>query len=566
MEKSKETYKLPEGWEIVKIEDISVPSSKTNKNQSDITGDFYYIDVNSIDNKLFSIVNPQKYNWNTAPSRAQQIIRTNNILFATVRPYLRNIALVSEKYNQHVCSSAFCVIHPIIVNAKYVFYYVLSNQFIQSVNKLAKGTSYPAVTNRIVWNQTIPLAPLLEQHRIVSKIESLFSELDQAEKGLKIAQQQLEVYRQALLKNAFEGKMTINWRSNNTHYDANLELSNIKISRKNKYTELLNEGKVKNPKPDFNFKYKKDDVIPTWSIAKLDNLIGINARIGWRGLTKKEYTKEGALFLSVHALNYGKNVVFDEANHISIDRYNESPEIKLEIDDILLCKDGAGIGKVGIIKQLPDIATVNSSLLVIKAKEVFNPDFLYYFFYGPSMQRLVNEKISGSAIPHLFQKDIKEFNLKVPPIKEQDQIVKLLESRFTLIENLEKSIKKSLKDITLFKQSVLKKAFEGKLIAQDSTDEPANLLLQKIRIEKSKYLIAQKELDKLKPKKKRQMDEKKTVLEILKESKEPISTQELWTNSIHEGDIESFYKEIKEIFDQLDEIKESTESLLSLKK
>jgi type I restriction enzyme S subunit len=59
------------------------------------------------------------------------------------------------------------------------------------------------------------------------------------------------------------------------------------------------------------------------------------------------------------------------------------------------------------------------------------------------------------------------------------------------------------------------------------------------------------------------LDEKKTVLEILNELKKTISTQELWTNSIHEGDIESFYSEIKEIFDQLDEIKESTESLLS---
>ncbi len=58
MKKGKETYKLPKGWKIVKIEDITVPSTKTNKNQSDITGDFYYIDVNSIDNKLFSIVNP----------------------------------------------------------------------------------------------------------------------------------------------------------------------------------------------------------------------------------------------------------------------------------------------------------------------------------------------------------------------------------------------------------------------------------------------------------------------------------------------------------------------------
>jgi len=87
MAKGKETYKLLERWTKARIEYISVPSKRTNKNKADITGDFYYIDVNSIDNKSYKIVNPQKYNWNTAPSRAQQIIRTNDILFYSIAFY-----------------------------------------------------------------------------------------------------------------------------------------------------------------------------------------------------------------------------------------------------------------------------------------------------------------------------------------------------------------------------------------------------------------------------------------------------------------------------------------------
>lgn len=565
MAKGKETYKLPEGWIEVKLDDISKQITDGSHNPpKGVEDGIPMLSAKNIENNNITFEDVRYISKDDFVYENQRTKIEKGDVLLTIVATIGRTAIVSENV-KFTLQRSVAVIKPLI-HSKYLMYCFQSPLFQKQLSENAKGTAQKGVYLKTLRSLNVPISPVQEQIRIVSKIESLFSVLDQAKKGLQKAQQQLEVYRQALLKSAFEGKLTVNWRSDNNQYDANLELTNIKLSRKNKHTEILNEGRIKKPKPDFNFKYKKDNIIPTWSIAKLDNLIGINARIGWRGLTKKEYTKEGALFLSVHALNYGKNVVFDEANHISIDRYNESPEIKLEIDDILLCKDGAGIGKVGIIKQLPDIATVNSSLLVIKAKEVFNPDFLYYFFYGPSMQRLVNEKISGSAIPHLFQKDIKEFNLKVPPIKEQDQIVRLLESRFTLIVNLEKSIKKSLKDITLFKQSVLKKAFEGKLIAQDSTVEPANLLLEKIRIEKSEYLKAQKELDKLKPKKKRKMDKKKTVLEILKESKEPISTQELWTNSIHEGDIESFYGEIKEIFDQLDEIKESTESLLSLKK
>ena len=131
---------------------------------------------------------------------------------------------------------------------------------------------------------------------------------------------------------------------------------------------------------------------------------------------------------------------------------------------------------------------------------------------------------------------------------------------------MENSISYTLHDVTTLRHSILKKAFEGSLINQDSNDEPANKLLHKIKMEKEAYLKSLKEFETLNPKTNRKMEIKKTLLEILKESKEPISTQELWANSIHEGDIESFYSEIKEIYSKLNEVKVETESLLSLKK
>ena len=104
-----------------------------------------------------------------------------------------------------------------------------------------------------------------------------------------------------------------------------------------------------------------------WQTKRLGELAELRGRIGWRGLTAKEYTKEGPLFLSVHSLNYGDYVDFRDAFHISEDRFIESPEIMLQPDDVLICKDGAGIGKLGIVGELPDRATINSSLLQPKA-------------------------------------------------------------------------------------------------------------------------------------------------------------------------------------------------------
>jgi type I restriction enzyme S subunit len=567
MEKGKQIIKLPKGWLTVKLEDISKQITDGSHNPpKSVDSGIPMLSARNIKNSniIFDKVRyiaQEEFEYENRRTKIEQ----GDVLLTIVATIGRTAVVPKNIKSAFTLQRSVAAIKPLI-NSDFLMYCFQSPLFQKQLIKNAKGTAQKGVYLKTLRSLEIPLAPLKEQQRIVSKIESLFSEFDHAINGLKKAKQQLQIYRHALLKYAFEGKLTEDWRNDNQGLDANSELLSIKKLRKNKYNEVLNEGLVKKPKVNFNFVFKFNKDIPSWADANLDNLIGINARIGWRGLTKKEYTQEGALFLSVHSLNYGKNVVFKDVNHITIERYEESPEIKLRIDDILLCKDGAGIGKVGIIKNLPSIATVNSSLLVINSKEVFNPDFLYYFFLGPTMQKLVNEKISGSAIPHLFQKDIKKFNLKVPPKQEQNQIVEILESRFTIIENLEKSINNSLSDSIVLRHSILKKAFDGNLINQDSSDESARELLLRIKQEKEEYLKTQKELDKLKSKKKRKMETKKTVLEILKEAKVPISTQELWANSVHEGDIESFYSEIKEIHSRLTEIKEDNESLLSLKK
>ena len=124
---------------------------------------------------------------------------------------------------------------------------------------------------------------------------------------------------------------------------------------------------------------------------KLGEVAYLAGRIGWKGLTAKEYTKEGPLFLSVHSLNYGDYVDFSNAFHISQARYYESPQIMLEQNDILICKDGAGIGKLGIVGELPDPSTINSSLLLIRASNQVLPKYLYYTLTSPFFQNIVRD-------------------------------------------------------------------------------------------------------------------------------------------------------------------------------
>src|SRR5207249_8155990 len=119
-------------------------------------------------------VEPKNYSGADAPSRARQLVQAHDILFSTVRTYLRNIALVPEGYDGQIASTGFAVLRADEIQYKYLFYYCLTERFLTPLNELRRGTSYPAVRDGDVREQPIPLAPLPEQHRIVAEIEKQF--------------------------------------------------------------------------------------------------------------------------------------------------------------------------------------------------------------------------------------------------------------------------------------------------------------------------------------------------------------------------------------------------------
>jgi type I restriction enzyme S subunit len=362
--------------------------------------------------------------------------------------------------NQHIFR---IVVNEQIISKSY-YLHALNHKVKEFVSK-AHGTAGLAhITKKKFEESEIYLPPLPTQHAIVSKIEELLSELDKGKQQLETAQQQLRVYRQAVLKWAFEGKLTGEWRNKNKNIKSSIEyLNEVSKIRKDRYL-LAKQNKEKKIEANYDFEFEQSGLIKSWAKGKLDKLIYIAGRIGWRGLTKDEYKNDGPMFLSVHSLNYGKYVEFKDAYHISKERYLESPEIILKEQDILLCKDGAGIGKIGIVHNLQSEATVNSSLLVIRALEIFIPEFLYYLFSGPALQTIVRERITGSATPHLFQNDIRKFELLIPPLEEQKKIVQEIESRLSVCDKIEETIDQSLAQAETLRQSILKKAFEGKLI------------------------------------------------------------------------------------------------------
>lgn len=178
-------------------------------------------------------------------------------------------------------------------------------------------------------------------------------------------------------------------------------------------------------------------VLPTrWRWGKLGALASVKARLGWRGLKADEYVESGYIFLATPNIK-GREIDFKNVNYIGERRYLESPEIMLRAGDVLLAKDGSTLGTVNLVRHLPGAATVNSSLAVVRPKEGgLDSGFLYYFFQSSPVQSFIERVKDGMGVPHLFQADIRKFDVPLPPQHEQAAIAVFLDRKTAAIDAL----------------------------------------------------------------------------------------------------------------------------------
>jgi type I restriction enzyme S subunit len=210
-------------------------------------------------------------------------------------------------------------------------------------------------------------------------------------------------------------------------------------------------------------------VIPKgWKNVRFYYSNWIRGRLGWKGLKSEEYTESGYPFLS--AFNIINNKLdWSDINYINQERYDESPEIKLKVGDILLVKDGAGIGKCARIDELPlGESTVNSSLAVITPKAFLNYKYLYYYLQSNSFWSIINLLLVGMGVPHLTQTNMKNIKMPLPPLEEQVVIAEYLDAKCGEIDRLIETKRQKIETLKEYKKCVIYEAVTGKTDLWDS--------------------------------------------------------------------------------------------------
>ena len=389
---------------------------------------------------------------------------------------------------------------PLIEN-QYAFYFLQSKY--EQINSRTKGSGTPHVDPDLLWNYEFPVSPLNEQRRIVAKIEELFSELDKGVENLKKAREQLKVYRQAVLKHAFEGKLTAQWREENKDKLENLEqlLARIKREREARHEGQIEEWKAAVEKWDAQGKSGKKPSKPRplslpepltaneladmpeipdiWRWTKMSDLFSVYVGATPSRKNKKYWNGE-VNWISSGEVRFA--TINGTSETITEEGLANASTVIHPVGTVMLAMIGEGKTRgQAAITGIEACRNQNTAAIRVSESDI-QPEYVYYYLlYRYEHTRRIG---SGNNQKALNKERVSNLPIPLSSLHEQVVLIQSLTKHLAAIGQIDRGIRSQLVIAAALRQSILKKAFSGQLVAQDSSDEPASALLERIKAEK----------------------------------------------------------------------------------
>lgn len=408
-------------------------------------------------------------------------------------------------------NQAIAFTNPAPINEKYLFYYLLSEK--SGLSSLGKGATQRNISQTVIKTYPFALAPLNEQKRIVDAIETQFTRLDVGVAGLKTIQAKLKRYRAAVLKAAVEGTLTEDWRAQHSDVEPASDLLQRILRERCAAWELGELAKYakagRTPPVGWPAKYKEPispstSSLPSlpknWSwatpaqLAAADNYALAIGPFG-SNLKVEDYRTEGVPLIFVRNIRSG---VFDglDTHYIALEKAEALQAHRVIAGDVLITKMGDPPGDARLYpdNRPPGVITADCIKWTL-SPALPEHQYFVHAINSQLIRKLIRDITQGVAQLKVSLGRFEKIAIPLPPVDEQEQIVAEVDRLLSVVDEGEAQIQVELKRAGRLRQSILKQAFDGTLVSQDPSDEPASALLERIRADKSRDTSVTSERD-----------------------------------------------------------------------
>jgi len=484
---------LPLGWatatigEIIGCDGLFVDGDWVESKDQDPKGEVRLTQLADVGDGVYRNRSNRFLKYEKAVQLGCTFLQPNDLMVARMPDPLGRACIFPGDSKPSVTAVDVCIVRTGVNGAdhQWLMYTINSPTFRSTIASLQSGSTRKRISRSNLAKIEFPLPPLPEQHRIVAKIEELFIKLDAGMEALKKVKAQLKRYRQAVLKNAFEGKLTEEWRE---AHKGQMEPASVLLERIKEERSRSVKGRNRElPSLD------KSDLpaLPDgWVWTSLGELAALNPKFMDDIPDELEVS-----FIPMKCVE-------ELTGQVDLSLTKLYSEVKkgytaFRNGDILFAKITPCMenGKVSIVNNLKNgIGFGSTEFHVIRLNSGQMPNrFVFFFLVRESFRRDARMHMTGSAgqlrVPKIY---LEEAPIPLPPLAEQHKIVEEIDRCFSVADEIEKVVEQSLKQTERLHQSILKRAFEGKLVPQDPTDEPTEELLKRIKAERAKIEASKK--------------------------------------------------------------------------
>lgn len=502
---------LPRGWayaclpELISSDGVFVDGDWVESKDQDPAGNVRLIQLADVGDGIYLDKSRRYLTSTRAAELGCTLLKRGDVLVARMPDPLGRACIFPGDAKQAVTVVDVCVIRGRSehFDAAWLVHFVNAAPFRASIHALQSGSTRKRISRGNLSTLNLPIPPREEQTRIVAKLEELLSDLDAGVAELKAAQLKLVQYRQSLLKAAVEGALTAEWRQHNQPGETGAQLLQRILAERRARWEARQLAKFaeqgKTPPKDWQKKYPEPIEPDTtdlpqlpegWVWASLDQLAEFitSGSRGWADY----YSDAGATFIRSQNINTDCLDLSDIA-FVNPPAGSEGARTRVQRDDVLLTITGANVGKAARVEAELGEAYVSQHVALIRMVETGLAELLHLFLTAEAGGRgQLRKEAYGAGKPGLNLQQVAAVSVPLPSSLELCALLSNVAIQLEATIANEVAITVALKQSTVQRQNILRAAFAGQLVPQDPKDEPASVLLERIRAERAAQVAVKK--------------------------------------------------------------------------